>query len=347
MKAEKRNFEIEHWPNPFGKHALKRMTKGYIKGWIVFSTAAIIFFTLYYFTHISILGRVAQIAIIGLLISPFLPLISWIQRDKKNPSYGINKDGFLLNERGWNSAFFTWDEIEWIKDFDDPKLGKELHFEFKSITKAMNKPNQKFKQALNREYSMEKQPKRISMQLVKGDTGPFIEKFKTYFNAHKAVNPISKEEAFKKATAYIEKYCYPISLNIENAKRIENHLDFEGFVWLFSMPDSGESVVISEAEEAVLCILSQKQTKKFPHEFDNPMTKHEALDIGRQYLIDNQINGKIINGRGFFYQDGLERIEDPVWVVTAKLPHSNFDGTGNMSLLISVHSRKVEDKLVT
>jgi transcription-repair coupling factor (superfamily II helicase) len=129
-----------------------------------------------------------------LAISPFIPIISFFQRDKKNPSYGINKDGFLLNERGWNSAFFTWDEIESIKEFDHQKFGKELHFEFVSYTKAINKPNQrKFEQSLSREYGIEKQPKKISAQLVKGDLSAFIDLFSNYFNSQKDKEAVSVE----------------------------------------------------------------------------------------------------------------------------------------------------------
>lgn len=90
--------------------------------------------------------------------------------------------GVLLNERGWNACFFKWEEIKEIKEFDHPTFGKELHFEFISYTKALNKPGQdKFTQSLSREYSIEKQPKKISNQLVKGDVTNFIEAFKSHF----------------------------------------------------------------------------------------------------------------------------------------------------------------------
>jgi hypothetical protein len=53
------------------------------------------------------------------------------------------------------------DGIKEIKDFEHPSFGKELHFEFVSYTKALNKPGQdKFAQSLAREYSIEKQPKK-------------------------------------------------------------------------------------------------------------------------------------------------------------------------------------------
>ena len=124
---------------------------------------------------------------IGLGITPLLPIVSYFQRNRKVPYYGINKDGFSLNERGWNAAFFTWKEI---KEFDHPTFGKELHFEFVSYTKALNKPGQqKFIQSLSREYSIEKQPIKISNQLVKGDTTSFILTFKKYYEDYKENEP--------------------------------------------------------------------------------------------------------------------------------------------------------------
>jgi hypothetical protein len=188
------NFEIEHWPNYFGKHALLRLLKGFIKGWIVLSTIGIVLFGIYFFTHLFILQWLIRGIVFTLAISPFLPIISFFQRDRKNPSYAINKDGFLLNERGWNAAFFTWDEIHSIKEYDHPKFGKELHFEFVSYTKAINKPNQdKFGQSLSREYEIEKQPKKISNQLVKGDVREFIDLFIKYFNSQKNKDAVSEQ----------------------------------------------------------------------------------------------------------------------------------------------------------
>jgi hypothetical protein len=156
-------------------------------------------FVIYFFTHFFILLWIIRGIVFVLAISPFIPLISFFQRDRRNPSYGINEEGFLLNERGWNSAFFTWDEIESIKKFEHPKFGKELHFEFVSYTKAVNKPNQrKFEQSLSREYGIEKQPKKISAQLVKGDVSEFIDLFSNYFNLQKNKDVLSEQSALDK-----------------------------------------------------------------------------------------------------------------------------------------------------
>ncbi len=197
MEKKDYDFEIEHWPNPFGKHYLRKMVKGYIKGYIFFGAIFIISFGLAFGSKLF-LGFtipytmwVVRISGIVLIIAPFMPFLSYLQRDKKNPSYGINKDGFLLNERGWNSTFFTWDEIEWIKEHQDARLGRELHFEFKNYTKAINK-DPKFIVALSREYETEKLPKRITVEMVKGDVNPFIDKFIQYYNEFKRKNPAAE-----------------------------------------------------------------------------------------------------------------------------------------------------------
>lgn len=184
-------FEIEHWPAYFGKHALMRLLKGYIKIYIFFGILFVVAGGLYMVSFVYLhtpipftrLGM--MVAVYGVAISPFIPAIGWLQRKKKFPSYGLNKDGFLLNERGWDATFFDWDDIEDLKEFDHPKFGKELHFEFVSFTKAMNKDGEpRFAQALNREYVRQKQPKKISPELVKGDLTEFIQKFQEYHKAY-------------------------------------------------------------------------------------------------------------------------------------------------------------------
>ena len=176
-------FDFEHWQNYFGKHALKRSAVGYVKGVLLLGGITLILMTLYFFTHFFLLYWLSVGFLFGLTITPLLPIISYFQRNKKVPSYGLNKDGFLLNERGWNACFFKWEEIKEIKEFDHPSFGKELHFEFVSYTKALNKPGQeKFIQSLSREYSIQKQPKKISNQLVKGDVTHFIEAFKVHYS---------------------------------------------------------------------------------------------------------------------------------------------------------------------
>jgi hypothetical protein len=187
------NFDIEHWPNYLGKHALKRLVIGYIKGVLLLAGITLVLMTLYFFTHLFLFYWLSVGFLFGLAITPLLPIISYLQRNKKVPSYGINKEGFLVNERGWNACFFKWDEIKEIKEFEHPSFGKELHFEFVSYTKALNKPGQdKFAQSLAREYSIEKQPKKISNQLVKGDITNFIEAFIVHFSNYQ--NELSKAQ---------------------------------------------------------------------------------------------------------------------------------------------------------
>ena len=179
------NFEIEHWPDRFGKHTLRRLIIGFIKGWILIALLTLAFFTIYFFTRLSFFRWMTMGFAFVCVFAPFLPILSYFQQDRKNPAYGINKDGFMLNERGWYGCFFFWDEIASIKRYVHPKFGLELHFEFVSYTKAINKEGQdKFRQSLMREYEIQKQPKKISGQLVKGDVTEFIEKFEKYYAEH-------------------------------------------------------------------------------------------------------------------------------------------------------------------
>ncbi len=260
------NFEIEHWPHYFGKHALRRFIKGYIKGILLLSGIVIVSFALYFFTHIPVFGWIFKSFLFVLVISPLLPLISYIQRDKKNPSYGINKDGFLLNERGWNSAFFTWDEIASIKEFDHPRFGKELHFELKDYTKAINKPGQKFQQSLAREYDIEKQPKKISNQLVKGDVTEFIQRFVKYFNDYKYANPdLDEKGALETAREYVEKYKVEFSFDNAFTERRENFMNISLPVYLIKDSVSGLTIVVHIFERKVYFLVDAGGTKKYPH----------------------------------------------------------------------------------
>jgi hypothetical protein len=123
----KLEFEIEHWPSYFGKHTMIRMFKGYLKVYVFFGLLFVVAFGLYFFSKIFLgfpipYTRFAtQIAVYGMLIAPFIPAISYLQRNKKYPSYGINKDGFLINERGWNVAFFGWDESKTLQSTSIPE----------------------------------------------------------------------------------------------------------------------------------------------------------------------------------------------------------------------------------
>ncbi|CAG5082539.1 hypothetical protein [Parvicella tangerina] len=266
---KKHKFEIEHWPNPFGKHALKRMMKGYVKGYIFFGAIFIISFGLAFGSKF-LLGFtipytmwIARISGIVLIIAPLMPFLSYLQRDKKNPSYGINKDGFLLNERGWNSTFFTWDEIAWIKEYLDPKLGRELHFEFVNYDVAINK-DPKFLVSLSREYETEKQPKRISMQLVKGDVNPFIDKFIQYYNDYKRKNPdLDQAGAMDLAKAYASENNFEFDFNHAQCERKEKFMNMKKPVWLIS--SNGNTIVVEIYTKKIPFVIDQDGKKKFPH----------------------------------------------------------------------------------
>lgn len=271
MSKDQHNFEIEHWPNPFGKHALRRMIKGYIKGYIFFGSIFIISFGLAVGSKM-LMGFtvpytmwIARISGIVLIIAPLMPFLSYFQRDKKNPSYGINKDGFLLNERGWNSTYFTWGEIAWIKEYQDEKLGRELHFEFINYTKAINK-DPKFIVSLSREYETEKQPKRITCQMVKGDVNPFIDRFIQYFNDHKRSNPDMNEQgAIALAKEYATLHNYSFSFDSASAKKADSFLNIKEPVWLVSSSSNENRIVVGIYSKKVPFVVDQNDKKKFPH----------------------------------------------------------------------------------
>jgi hypothetical protein len=190
-------------------------------------------------------GFITKVALYGMLIGPLIPLISYLQRNKRLPSYGVNKDGFLLNERGWDGAFFTWDEIKDLKEFDHPRIGKEFHFEFVSFTKALNKPGQdKFAQALNREYVTQKQPKKISPELVKGDLTEFMSKFKQYYQEYKAENPISAVEAYEIAMAHFKDHNLNVRIKSADARK-EDHIEgLEGAFFVIPLIEKPEMEVL-------------------------------------------------------------------------------------------------------
>jgi hypothetical protein len=271
MSKEKHEFELEHWPNPFGKHALKRMFKGYVKGYIFFGTLCIIATGLYVGSKM-IMGVAlpytrlfAMASFYVLILAPFMPFLSYLQRDKKNPSYGINKDGFLLNERGWNSTYFTWDEIAWIKEHQDPELGRELHFEFVNYTKAINK-DPKFLVSLSREYETEKRPKRITCQLVKGDVNPFINLFMQYYNDYKRKNPdMNSEGAIALAKEYAEANNYDFSFDAATAEKRDTFLNLKEPVWLVKSTSSNERIVVEMYSKKVPFVVDRDDKKKFPH----------------------------------------------------------------------------------
>ena len=77
-------FDIEHWPNYFGKHTLKRLAVGYVKGVVVLGGITAILMTLYFFTHFFLLYWLSVGFLFGLAITPLLPIISYFQRNKKS-----------------------------------------------------------------------------------------------------------------------------------------------------------------------------------------------------------------------------------------------------------------------
>jgi hypothetical protein len=307
-------YEIEHWPYYFGKHALKRLAVGYVKGVLLLLAFATVFTVIYFVTHLSAFYTLASAFVFVIFITPILPIVSFIQRNKKNPSYGINKEGFMLNERGWNSAFFNWSEIKEIKDFNHPSFGPELHFEFVSSTSALNKPGQeKYAQSLAREYTIEKQPKKISNQLVKGDVSEFIKTFKKYYLEYKNAHPISSIEAYDLAYNYIKDLGLAFEIKPKNFAYEESIRDINEAGFLFPIEHMENcSVVVSMHQKSVLGIQTEKKIDK-PHLIENNLDREEAMRIIIENMALNQKNAKVLNAH--FYYGGMGPYASACWIV--------------------------------
>jgi len=333
-------FEIEHWPNYFGGHALKRLLKGYVKGILLLTAIAVVLFILGYFTRLGIFVWGFRAFLFVIVISPLLPIVSYLQRNKKVPSYGVNKDGFLLNERGWDAAFFGWDEIKNLKEFDHPDFGKELHFEFVSYTKAINKEGQdKFGQSLAREYEIEKQNKKISPQLVKGDLSEFIARFNQYYTAYKQKYPISSFEAYETATAYIKQYNLPYYISSKQFSFIESIEGLNGGFFAFPIIDMGNyAFLVSTATKEVEGIRSEKQID-YPHKAPNTLTKAEAIEVVKKHLGNKLVDVKIKHAH--FHFSGIYEYAKPCWIVYTKNLKATMEGALETDYVIDSETKEV------
>lgn len=340
-------FELKHWPSHFGKYALIRVLKGYVKAYIFFGILFLVCFGLYFYStnymgfSIPYTKMGTRIALFGMLLGPFIPLISYLQRNKKYPSYGLNKDGFLLNERGWDAAYFTWDEIKDLKEFDHPKFGKELHFEFVNFTRAMNKDGQeKFAQALNREYVTQKNPKKISSQLVKGDLNEFIERFQEYYNAYKKDNPISDFEAYEIGTSYLKDMSLGFRISSKQFEKLDEIDNLQGRFFTFPIEDAPEiQLLVSIDRQEVEGLLNNGKIS-YPHKITNNVTKEESIDIIKQHLEDNAEDIKIKYAH--FHYLGTNEYPNPCWVVYTKNLKSSMDANNHKDYIIDAKTKEVK-----
>lgn len=345
-------FELEHKASHFGKHVLIRMLKGYIKAYLFFGILFIVCFGLYYYSK-NYLGTVIpytkmgfQVAFFGMLIGPFMPLISYLQRNKKYPSYGLNKDGFLLNERGWDAAHFGWDEIKDLKEFEHPKFGKELHFEFVNFTRAMNKDGQeKFAQAINREYVTQKHPKKISPELVRGDLTEFIQKFQEYYNTYKADNPISAIEAYELGTAYSKK----LHLGYRISQKVYEKLDavdgLQGAFFAFPVEDLKSLKFLVSIDRQQVDGIMKRDKMTYPHKVKNNLTIEEAKEIVESHLGNGLKDTKIKHA--YFHYLGILEHPDPCWIVYTKNLKATLDGTKYTDYVINAETKIVETSLTS
>lgn len=339
--SEPRKYEIALWPSYFGKHVLIRMISGFVKGLVLLSAITGVFLVLAFVTRLGVFIWLARGFMVAILITPFLPIVSYFQRNRKEPSLGINQEGFLLNERGWNAAFFTWDEIASVSFYEHPKYGEELHFEFVSYTQALNKPGQdKFIGSLKREYEMEKQPFKISGQLVKGDIKSFIDLFLKYFEKYKAEYPVSKLEAFRMARVYVEEYSLPFVLD---RKKMDEKRGLEGLsgpIYLFEdQKTKGHWIVVSQKNKSVEGIYSSNGWLK-PHELEILVWQEDAKAIVRRHSESDLTIERVI-----LYPNGIDEYPHPCWAVQAKNERSTMDGTSAVDFFIDVQSGKIGAEL--
>ncbi len=341
------NFEIKHWPSHFGKHALMRVAKGYVKTYIFLAILFVVCFGLYFFSKVYLGFAIpytkmgTRVAMFGMLLGPILPLISYLQRNKKYPSYGLNKDGFLLNERGWDAAFFGWDEIKDVKEFDHPKFGKELHFEFVSLTKAMNKEGQdKFTQALNREYVTQKNPKKISPELVKGNLTDFIIKFQEYYNNYKKENPVSDFEAYELGKDYIKDLNLGFRISSKKFEKLDAVEGLEGAYFAFPVEDNpGLQLLVSIAGQKVEGLLNNGKVV-YPHQVTNNLTKEESIEVVKQHLGDQLSNVKVKHA--YFHYSGIYEYPNPCWIVYTRNLNATLDGTRNTDYVVDAATKEVK-----
>jgi len=340
-------FELEHWPNPFGRHALMRMLKGYIKVYIFFGLLFVVCFGLYFYSKnymgfaIPYTKMGTRVAIFGMLLGPIIPFISYLQRNKKFPSYAINEEGFLLNERGWDAAFFTWDEIKDVRLYEHPKFGQELHFEFVSFTKAMNKEGQeKFAQSLNREYVTQKHPKKISPELVKGDLTEFIKKFQVYYESFKEKFPIAAEEAFEIGRAYLSEYHLGFEIHPKQYKFFEKVDGATGSFFAFPLKEFPDNQLMISLQKQEVEGLKNGDNWMYPHKVENHLTREECIEIVKQHLGPRLEDTKI--RQATFCFDGVYEYEKPCWIVNTKNLKATMEGTYDTDYFIDAVTKKVE-----
>ena len=77
------------------------------------------------------------------------------------------------------------------------------------------------------------------------------------------------------------------------------------------------------------------------------MELEEALDIAEAWLNGRKSEGTLHRDTGYFYEDGLDAVKEPVWVVSAQLPPSHLEGNDTLTIIISMKDKVVKDYIAT
>lgn len=114
-------------------------------------------------------------------------IMSYYQQNKKVPALGVNDEGFMMNQKGWDNAYFYWEEVASLEHVNDPIYGPGLIVHFKDLNAAINKEGQKFKNKLEQWYLDEKKPVLVNAEHIRGDINSFVDTMVSNFNKSKRV----------------------------------------------------------------------------------------------------------------------------------------------------------------
>jgi hypothetical protein len=121
------------------------------------------------------------IAVIGIILF----IVAMRYGDRKNPSFRLSKEGVLINNLGWNQAFFPWSEIASVEEVTGKKW-PIVNIRLETIHKAIAAQEQKFQPFLKREHVSKKKPIIISGEYVTEDASFFISQLKKYYGQGKS-----------------------------------------------------------------------------------------------------------------------------------------------------------------
>lgn len=268
--TDQKQFEIEYWYNYTGSNNILRWAKGFLRVLIIFPLIIGAAIGIYMIIPLAILRYIVFGFSIAFLIVPFFPLISYLQRNRKAPSYGLTKEGLFINERGWNSIFFKWDEIEALKVNNHPKFGNELYIKFKCFEDMMSKQDEKYRQNIEKEHVWSKCPVKLSSELTKEPVDDLVFQAMQYFEIHKRQTNHETPEVFEpEIQSYLDKYALDGDLNLTKSEKVIDFDDFYGDpYWLVPLKNNTEKyekLAFSPVKKEVMYLLDASGKKWYPH----------------------------------------------------------------------------------